>query len=108
MIKTTTIVGSGPAVVRKLILSEDGAFTIHPDMVVLHSEVVVDNNNTEVLEVWVALPSQAQQPPHTAQETQIPQSRTIYNQTTVHNSQPSMLQSEEAEEEEGNDVEFYY
>ena len=105
--------GSGPAVVRKFLLTEDGSFTVPPGLVVLHSEIVIDSNNTEVLEVWAAVPvsnsysSSNQNEVHNSNnlEVQKPAApQTIYTNTVIYEDDLEGFNPNLAEE----DDEFYY
>lgn len=54
-----TVVGSGIGIVRKVILSEGSNMAIPAGSTILYSEVVVDSDGDELLEVWLLVPSTA-------------------------------------------------
>lgn len=72
------IVGHGPVVVKRFILTEGSGFTIPPNSSILYSEVVVNSDGDEILEVWLAVPTTTD--PH----GRIGQATTIFNKTTVY------------------------
>ena len=108
--RTNTITGAGPSVVRKFLLTEDGSFTVPPGLVVLHSEIVVDSNNTEVLEVWAAVPiSEPSQPTNldydkSQESRQVANPQTIYTNTVIYEDELEGYNPNIVEE----DDEFYY
>ena len=88
-----THLGSGPSTVKRFILSEGSGFTIPPNSSILYSEVVVNSDGDEILELWLAVPTSIVAPnggptlgPHT-----------IYNKTTVY---------EEDDFDDDDDAEF--
>lgn len=101
MMYDRTLVGRGPAVVRKFLLTEDAPFTMIPGATVLHSEVV-SSNDVEVLEVWLALPTAFNEPVEPELRDQ-PQPTTIYNNTMVYEDIAGARGTEEHEDDE-----YYY
>lgn len=105
--RINTITGQGPAAIRKFILTEDGTFTIPPNLVILHSEVVVDSSGTEVLEVWAAVPTVVSDPPLENRTSFVNTSqnpKTIYTNTVVYDDE---LEGYNPISKEDDD-EFYY
>jgi hypothetical protein len=73
--RTNTVMGAGSGVVRRFLLTEDGEFSMPARATILHSEVVVDSEDTEILQVWVLVPSVNTLPD---------EGQTIYTNTVVH------------------------
>ena len=55
---------SGTTTIRKFILVEGSEMVWPPNSKIIKSEVVVNSSDTEVLEVWVAVPVQNPLTPH--------------------------------------------
>jgi len=103
MPQANTLIGSGPTTVKKFVLSDGGAFTISPGMTILHSEVVVNSGNDEVLEIWLSVPTVPELDTSTAQGP-----RTIYTNTTVYEEPTTEPSINPRGPEEQDDDEFYY
>ncbi len=121
MSRTSYIIGSGPAVVRKFILSEGADFTVPPNSTVLYSEVVSDSEGTELLEVWIAAPTSSTQESATQVPSEVVGPTTIYTKTVVHEDDPDTYTPQELrdgdfdpyaedfeDENYEDDGEFYY
>jgi len=79
--QSNTFIGSGEAVVRRLLLTEGSPVVIPTNCVRLHSEVVSNKDGVEVLELWLAAPA------FKAADYSTPAlggEKTIYNNTVVH------------------------
>jgi len=74
------IVGHGPAVVKRFLLTEGSGFTMPAKATVLFSEVVVNDDGDEILELWLAVPTHAEEGPG-YQAPRAP--KTIFSNTTV-------------------------
>jgi hypothetical protein len=78
---THHIVGGIPAIVRRLILAEGSPVTLPHNCVILKSEVVVNGDDEEILELWLAVPTVAA--PDTSQHSSSGQ-HTIYTNTEIY------------------------
>jgi len=92
---TTSFVGGTPAKVQKVILSERSPLTLPPNTVVLHSEVVMNDDDDELLELWLAVPTVAS--PDTADHAPN-EPKTIYTNTVVHDEDTKNFQAEVEQE----------
>ena len=74
------VVGHGPSVVKRFLLTEGSGFTMPSKATVLFSEVVVNDDGDEILELWLAVPTHAEEGPgYHAPRTP----KTIFSNTTV-------------------------
>ena len=69
------------SIVRRLILSEASPFIFPEGSKVLYSEVVVNGDDEEILELWLAVPNV---PEADLSNTTSPTQQTIYTNTVVH------------------------
>lgn len=91
------IVGHGPVVVKRFILTEGSGFTIPPNSSILYSEVVVNSDGDEILEIWLAVPTTTD--PH----GRIGQATTIFNKTTIYEEDDLDHDMELLDEDEDDD-----
>lgn len=97
---------SGSTVIRKFILTEGSQIAWPPQSKVIHSEVVMNASNTEVLEVWLAIPSDVavQVEPYgeeaAVQPTDVPTPKPIFQQHTIETNTASQDLAEYAAEEQ--------
>ena len=74
------MVGHGPSVVKRFLLTEGSGFTMPSKATILYSEVVTQDDSEEILEVWLAVPTHAEEGAgYHAPRTP----KTIFSKTTV-------------------------
>jgi len=73
------MVGLGPSVVKRFLLTEGSGFTMPPKASLLYSEVVTNDDGEEILEVWLAVATSAEQTGYHAPRTP----KTIFSKTSV-------------------------
>lgn len=73
------MIGGGPMVVHRYLLTEGSGFTLPPKFEKLYSEVVTNEDGDEILELWLAIP--------TAQTASNKPSQTIFSKTTVYDDE---------------------
>lgn len=74
------LVGTGPVIIKRFILTEGAGFTIPPNASILYSEVVANEDGDEILELWLAVPTNNA----LMNDDGSGAGRTIYSRTTIH------------------------
>lgn len=88
--------------VAKFVLSPGSPFTLTPDMAVLHSEIVMNGDDEELLELWILVNSDYEEGKPVVTRDKGKDGDTIYFSQTVLEDDP------DEEELMNDDGEFYY